>query len=85
MIYLTGCDILGVRGVQICLGLLWWVLWGNRNSISHGSRGSTVDESVLKVRSYLEMFSKRNVICRITEKDPYTIHRNKWTVFCDGA
>lgn len=40
---------------------------------------------MIKVRNYLELFSRKNVLCSPSDMDSAVIHKHKWTIFCDGA
>lgn len=84
----NGCDISRVRAIQICFCSIVvgaWVLWGTRNSWVQGSTRCSVDECVIQVRNYLELFNRRNVLCTPNELDSGVLDRKVWTFLCDGA
>lgn len=62
-----------------------WVLWRNRNMFLHEKKGWSIDESVLKVKSYEEMFEKGNILGNgsVLELDDTMI--SDWIIFCDGS
>lgn len=51
----------------------------------HESKGWNIDECILKVRSYGEMFDRNNILRTGSVMDSNDISPSKLTIFCDGS
>lgn len=51
----------------------------------HDNKGWNLDECVLKVRCYEEMFRMNNILANSMLIESDVIVQNKWTIFCDGS
>lgn len=62
-----------------------WILWSNRNTIVHGGKGWSVEESVLKIEAYLHTFKCRKIIQPLSLDEPNKIRTDSGTILCDGS
>lgn len=62
-----------------------WVLWKNRNSALHVGKCWSIDECVLRVKSYLHTFIYSRIMQPLSLNEPDAVYKDKWTYYCDGS